>query len=88
MLKKILMEPPHHRITEFRRFTCLPNLPQRKFYLLRNLNNRTEITAVKSSGHYMYRQFNITQYYVLPTQFIYVFCVDLRTNSDYFPTQN
>ena len=29
----------------------------------------------------MYRH----QFYVLPTQSIYVFCVDLRTNSDYFP---
>jgi len=26
--------------------------------------------------------------YVLPTQCIYVFCVDLRTNSDYFPIQH
>jgi hypothetical protein len=26
--------------------------------------------------------------YVLPTQRIYVFCVDLRTNSDYFPMQH
>jgi hypothetical protein len=25
--------------------------------------------------------------HVLPTQCIYVFCVDLRTNSDYFPIQ-
>jgi len=33
----------------------------------------------------MYRQFNIHQFYVLPAQFIYVFCVALRTNSDYFP---
>jgi len=30
----------------------------------------------------MYRQFNIQQFYVLPTQCIYVFCVDLRTNSE------
>jgi hypothetical protein len=36
----------------------------------------------------MYHQFNIQQYYVLPTQCIYVFCVDLRTNSDYFPAQH
>jgi hypothetical protein len=42
----------------------------------------------KPSGHYMYRQFNIQQLYVLPTQCIYVFCVDLRTNIDYFPTQH
>jgi hypothetical protein len=31
----------------------------------------------------MYHQFNIQQFYVLPTQCIYVFWVDLRTNSDY-----
>ena len=36
----------------------------------------------------MYRQFNIQKLYVLPTQCIYVFCVDLRTNSDYFPMQH
>ena len=42
---------------------------------------------VPHSGHYMYRQFNIQQFYILPTQCIYVFCVDLRTNSDYFPIQ-
>ena len=34
----------------------------------------------KPSGHYMYRQFNTQQFYVLPTQCIYVICVDLRTN--------
>ena len=43
---------------------------------------------LQPSGHYMYRQFNIQQFYVLPTQCIYVFCVDLRTNSDYFPIQH
>ena len=42
---------------------------------------------LQPSGHYMYHQFNIQQFYVLPTQCIYVFCVDLRTNSDYFPLQ-
>ena len=29
----------------------------------------------------------IHKFYVLPTQCIYVFRVDLRTNSDYFPVQ-
>jgi len=33
---------------------------------------------------FIYRQFNIQQFYILPTQCIYVFCVDLRTNSDLF----
>ena len=36
----------------------------------------------------MYHQFNIQQFHVLPIQCIYVFCVDLRTNSDYFPIQH
>jgi len=40
--------------------------------------------SLQPSGSYMYRQSNIQQFYVLPTQRIYVFCVDLRTNSDYF----
>ena len=31
----------------------------------------------------MYRQFNVHRLYVLPTQCVYVFCMDLRTNSDY-----
>ena len=39
---------------------------------------------LQPSGHCMYRQFNIQHLYVLPTQCIYVFCVDLRTNRDYF----
>ena len=37
---------------------------------------------LEHSGHYTYHKFNIHQLYVLPTQCIYVFCVDLRTNSD------
>ena len=43
---------------------------------------------VPSSGHYMYRQLNIIRFYVLPTQCIYVFCVDLGINSDYFTVQH
>ena len=43
---------------------------------------------VPHSGHCMYRQINIQQFCVLSTQCVYVFCVDLRTNSDYFPTQH
>jgi len=47
-------------------------------------------------GHYMYRRVvtistascNIQQPYILPKHCICVFCVDLRTNSDYFPIQH
>jgi len=31
---------------------------------------------------------SIHKLYVLPTRCIYVFCVDMRTNSDYFPIQH
>ena len=37
---------------------------------------------------YISTEFNIQQFHVLPTQHIYVFCVDLSTNSHYFPTQH
>jgi hypothetical protein len=33
-------------------------------------------------------RFNIHKFYVLSTQCVYVFCVDRRTNSDYFPIQH
>jgi len=33
-------------------------------------------------------RFNIQQFCVLPTQCIYVFYVDLRTNGDYFQKQH
>jgi len=33
-------------------------------------------------------RFNIQKFYVMPTQCIYVICMDLRTNSDYFPIQH
>jgi hypothetical protein len=45
------------------------------------------LKLLKPGGHYMYHQFNTQQFYVLPTQCIFIFCVDLRTNSDYFPIQ-
>ena len=46
------------------------------------------INYLKPSGQYIYHQLNIKKFYILPTQCIYVFCVDLRTNSDYFPIQH
>jgi hypothetical protein len=41
----------------------------------------------KPSGHYMYHQFNIHNSTFCP-QCVYVFCVDMRTNSDYFTVQH
>jgi hypothetical protein len=31
---------------------------------------------------------NVNKFYILPTQFVYAFCVDLKTNCDYLPIQN
>ena len=50
--------------------------------------HENKFNPLKPSGHYMYHQFNIQQFYILPTQCIYVFCVDLRTNSGYFTVQH
>jgi len=47
-----------------------------------------DLTLQTPSGHYMYHQFDIQQFYILPTQCIYMFCVDLRTISDYFSIQH
>jgi hypothetical protein len=46
------------------------------------------INPLISSGNYMYHQFNIQKFYVLPTWRVYVFFVDLGTNSDYFTIQH
>jgi hypothetical protein len=43
--------------------------------------------AVRAGSLYTDR-FNFHKVNVLPTQCIYVFCVELRTNSDYFPIQH
>jgi hypothetical protein len=40
------------------------------------------------TGYLYTAKFKIQQFYVQPTQCIYVFCIDLRTNSDCFPMQN
>ena len=42
------------------------------------------LNAVQPNGHYMNREFYMQQLQVLLSQRIYVFCVDLRINSDYF----
>jgi hypothetical protein len=46
------------------------------------IENYFNVVAVRTA------QFNIRQSHVLPTHCVYVFCVDLRTNSDYFPIQH
>ena len=47
------------------------------------------VNTLESSGHCMYHQVQhsaiLRSYH---TDCIYVFCVDLRTNNDYFPIQN
>jgi hypothetical protein len=55
------------------RVTC----PARLFRLLWNL-----------VGTLYTHKFRVQSFFILPTQCIYVFCVDLRTNSGYFPIQH
>ena len=56
-------------------------------YLDIRIPHEIKHSPLKPSGHYMYHQFNIHKFHVLPTQCIYVFLMDLRTNSDYFRMQ-
>ena len=49
---------------------------------------RCIFNTLKSSGYYMYHRFKVNKLFFLPTQCIFLFCVDLRTNSDYFPIQH
>jgi hypothetical protein len=42
------------------------------------------INPLKPNGHYMYRQFNIQQFYVLPAVFLYVLC-EFENNHGLFP---
>src|SRR5215475_7773406 len=51
-----------------------------------------DLETSRMGAPYMYDisrlRVNVQQFCVLSTQCMYVFCVDLRTNSDYFPTQH
>jgi hypothetical protein len=46
------------------------------------------VNLAQNTVYSTYRQFNIQQFYVQPTQCIYVFCVDLRTRRNYIPIQH
>ena len=81
-----------HHLDKFCRFDQWPvsriSWSTETLYLFVSLSCRLYLiyfNPLKPSGHYTYHQFNIHKFYVLPTQCIYVFCMDLRKNSDYFP---
>jgi superoxide dismutase len=48
----------------------------------------TKLNSLTRHVRYMYHQFNVQQFYLLPTQRIYVFCVGLRVNSNYIHMQH
>jgi len=52
------------------------------------MDEQSEFNPLKPNGYIRTTWLNIQQFYVLPTQCIYAFCVDLRTNTDYFPTRH
>jgi hypothetical protein len=53
------------------------------------VNRPIALNPLKSGRNFIYCQVSDShKFYVLPTQCIYVFCVDLRTNSDYFTVQH
>ena len=50
--------------------------------------NRDGVCLLRGTDWSLYIIRVYIKIYVLPTQCIYVFCMDLRTNSHYFPTQH
>jgi hypothetical protein len=49
---------------------------------------KKHLKLLKPTGHVMHQQLNIQQLYATPTQCIYVFCIYLRTNSDFYHLQH
>jgi len=69
----------------------LPSVRNGIYYRLWRRDLLVEINPLKPRGPVVTiytARFNIQQFSVLPTQCIYVLCVDLRTNSDYFTIQH
>jgi hypothetical protein len=65
-----------------------PGLFLRPSFLTNRLTGHFLNTSLPFTAHwllYIYHQVKHQQFFVLPTQCI---CVDLRTNSDYFPIQH
>ena len=52
--------------------SCVQRTRQRVGYMLPS--RRTGFIRLQPSGHYMYHQFNIQQFYVLPTHYLCVLC--------------
>ena len=57
-------------------------------YSVRSAPQTVQGHAVPPFRHTRTISVNMQQFYVPPTQCIYVFCVGLSTNSDYFPIQH
>ena len=67
---------------------CTNSVKVHTLEMVLDIQGHLELPSLQPSGHYMYRKFNIQQLYILSTECVYVFCVDLRTNSDYFTVQH
>ena len=52
------------------------------------LYQREKVLNLRHNGSNIYHHYNTQQFYFLPTQCIYVFCVDLKTNGDYLALQH
>ena len=74
-------------------FMCFMWMWEQTAIIINNISwlvciTETECLLRGTDWIFIYHQFNIQQLYFLSTQCIYVFCVDLRTNSDYLPIQH
>ena len=92
--RRLLAHTAHHYVIRPTTVTHHKAVLEHISSVQRNVGSRrTKVTWVRSElGKRVLRLrqggWNIHKFYVLPTQCIYVFCVDLRTNSDYFLIQH
>jgi hypothetical protein len=70
------------------RFCDSPHHISQNVPLLLILTCHTHVTKISPVVTICTAKLKIQQFYVLPTHCIYVFCVDLRQNSNYFPIQH
>jgi len=57
-------------------------------YIYIYINSDYFLNLSKPKTYFMYHQLLHSEILCLPTECIYVFCMDLRTNKDYFSLQH
>jgi len=72
----------HLRLLNIRSFVKIYLVLFKKLYKLLYCAHQGPMVTILTT------RFSVKKFYVLRTKCIYIFCTDLKTNSDYFPIQH